>query len=381
MVNIIYRNYEIGDDEQLADLFNKAFQMNDANYLRTKENLNWRYVQYPGFEPEMVQVAEDVDNMKIVGAVYVNPVDEVILNDKICLIGSINDVSCHPSYIKKGIASNLMKMAIDYMNKKKCDISVLLTDYNGFPRKKIYSKFGYIDIDKAFIFINFPNIFQLIKNIPGFLFSIPFLFIISYLPRIITRVITKLNSQVKRFYYKITYNTNHIEYARIFNNIIRKYYTGIPIYNVRKIIWTNIKVPEQKRKPTYITIHEGEKIIGGSKITQLDIYAKKFGIRLSFGIIHEIFLDKSRFNSKRSLKFGYKYLIDKILKAATRRSIAGLLFVTSSIDLYLINILTSMFFIKMKSVSVMAKFFNKNFENFKLNKPIYIPTYNSFSIP
>jgi len=381
MINIIYRNYQIGDDEQLADLFNKAFQMNGANYLRTKENLNWRYVQNPGFEPKMVQIAEDIDNKKIVGAVYVNPVDKIILNNKMCLIGSINDVSCHPNYVKKGIASNLMNMAIDYMNKKKCDISLLIADYNGFPRKKIYSKFGYIDIDKALIFIHFPNIFQLIKDIPGFLFSIPSLFIISYLPRIISRIITKLNSQVKRFCYRITYNTNHIEYARISKNIIRKYYTGVPIYNVRKIIWTNIKVPEQKRKPTYITIHEGEEIIGGSKISQLDIYAKKFGIRLRFGIIHEIFLDKSRFNSKRSLKCGYKYLIDKILKAATQRNIAGLLFITSSIDLYLINILKSMFFIKMKNASVMAKFFNKNFEKFKLNKPIYIPTYNSLSIP
>jgi len=381
MVNIIYRNYQTGDDEQLADLYNKAFQMNGPGYLRTKENLNWRYVQYPGFEPEMIQIAEDTDNNKIVGAVYVNPVEKVKLNGEICLIGSINDVSCHPSYIKKGIASNLMKMAIDYMSKKRCDISFLTADYHGFPRNKIYSKFGYVDIDRAFMFINFPNIFQLFKDIPGLLFLIPSLFIISYVPRIITRVLTKFNSKVKSFSYKISYKLNHNEYAKISKNIIKKYYTGVPIYNIRNIKWARIKVPGQKQKPTYITIQEGEEIIGGAKITQFDIYAIKFGIKIRFGIIHEIFLDKSRFDLEKSLKCGYKYLIDKVLKAATRRGIAGLLFITSSIDLYLIKALTSMLFIKLKGASVMAKIFNKDFDNIKLNKPIYIPTYISLSIP
>ncbi|MFX1356155.1 MAG: GNAT family N-acetyltransferase [Promethearchaeota archaeon] len=381
MVNIIYRNYQNGDEEQLADLYNKAFQMNGPGYLRTKENLNWRYIQYPGFESGMIQIAEDIDNKKIVGAVYVNPVEKVRLNGEVCLIGSINDVACHPRYIRKGIASNLMKMAMEYMKKKKCDISLLTADYHGFPRTKIYSRFGYIDIDRAFMFINFPNIFQLIKDIPGLLSLIPSLFIISYIPRILTRVLTKFNSQIKKFSYKIRYNIEHTEYAKSSKEIMRKYYTGVPIYNIRKIKWARINVPGKKQKPTYVTIQKDQEIIGGAKITQIDIYAIKFGIKIRFGLIHEIFLDKSRFTSEKNLKYGYHYLIDKVLKAATQRGIAGLLFITSSIDLYLIKALTSMLFIKLKGASVMAKIFNEKFKEIKLNKPIYIPTYISLSIP
>jgi hypothetical protein len=274
-----------------------------------------------------------------------------------------------------------MKMAIDYMNNKKCDISFLTADYNGFPRKKIYSKFGYIDIERVFIFINFPNIFQLIKDLPIFSFLIPSLFIVSYIPRITSRVLTQFNSQVKRLSYKIDQNINHIDYARISKNIIEKYYTGVPIYNIRKVKWARIKVPANKQKPTYIIIQKGEDVIGVAKIIRLDIYSIKFRIKIRFGIIHEIFLDKTRFNTKKGIKRGYIYLIDKILKAATRRDIAGLLFFTSSIDVYLISALKSMFFISWKGASFMAKIFNKKFKNLKLNKPIYIPTYLSLSIP
>ena len=153
MVNIIYRNYQNGDEEQLADLYNKAFQMNGPGYLRTKENLNWRYIQYPGFESGMIQIAEDIDNNKIVGAVYVNPVEKVRLNGEICLIGSINDVSCHPRYIRKGIASNLMKMAMEYMKKTECMFDIIIADISDpieeGPALKIYTKGFYTLVKKV----------------------------------------------------------------------------------------------------------------------------------------------------------------------------------------------------------------------------------------
>jgi hypothetical protein len=42
MVNIIYRHYKKGDDRQIADLFNRAFQMNGVGIVRTSEEWNWR---------------------------------------------------------------------------------------------------------------------------------------------------------------------------------------------------------------------------------------------------------------------------------------------------------------------------------------------------
>ena len=51
MRNIIYRAYKKGDEKQLADLFNKSFQMNGASFIRTSKSWNWRYLQSPSFEP------------------------------------------------------------------------------------------------------------------------------------------------------------------------------------------------------------------------------------------------------------------------------------------------------------------------------------------
>jgi predicted N-acetyltransferase YhbS len=138
MVNIIYRYYQEGDEEQLADLFNRAFQMNKIDIIRTKKSLLWRYLEAPYFEPEMIQIAEDKENKKIIGAVYAHPIEEINLNKKKYLVGDINDVSCHPDYVKLGIAKNLMKKALDYLKSKNCHISMLATKYNSFERERIY---------------------------------------------------------------------------------------------------------------------------------------------------------------------------------------------------------------------------------------------------
>ena len=141
MVNIIYRHYETGDEQGLADLFNISFQQNGAAFVRSTKNWIWRFVQSPGFEPEMCQVAVDTDNSLIIGAVYANPIENIPIGNKIYLVGDINDVSCHPNYTKRGIATKLMKMALDYMREKGCDFSFLSTGYEGFARKKLYKKY------------------------------------------------------------------------------------------------------------------------------------------------------------------------------------------------------------------------------------------------
>ena len=139
MVNITYRHYKPGDEQDLADLFNISFQQRGGG-VRTPKSWIWRYAQSPGFKAEMCQIAEDTDCNKIVGAVYANLIEKIPLDGKNYLIGDINDVSCHPDYTKRGIASNLMKRAIEYMEKEDCVFSILTASMNGFPRKKIYKK-------------------------------------------------------------------------------------------------------------------------------------------------------------------------------------------------------------------------------------------------
>ena len=380
MVNIIYRHYKKGDDGQIADLFNRAFQMNGVGIVRTSEEWNWRYVKSPYFEPEMIQIAEDVEKNKIVGAIHVNLVEDIIFNSKNYLIGDINDVSCHPDYTRKGIATNLMEMAMKYMNKRNCDLSILAADYKGFARSKIYLKFGYVDVDRELMLINFPNLFKLFKDLKKFASLFPFFFVISYFPRFIYRILLKLSKNFNNISYEIV-NNKHFEYMNAANKIIKKFYTGVTPYDKDKFTWARINVPAERLKPTYIIIRKKKEIIGGAVITHRNLHSFKYGLKIRIGIVHEVFLDKSQFKNKRDLHFGYIFLIDKLLKAATRRNIGVLVYNSCSSDVDLIKALKSMAFLKFGSGTIMMKKLNEEIKSLKPKKPLFLPTYISFSTP
>lgn len=72
------------------------------------------------------------------GVVYANLIKKIPLGNREYLVRDIKDVSCLPDYAKKGIATNLMKMAIEYMQKEGCDLSLLSTGYKGFAREKLH---------------------------------------------------------------------------------------------------------------------------------------------------------------------------------------------------------------------------------------------------
>ncbi|MFX1409760.1 MAG: GNAT family N-acetyltransferase [Promethearchaeota archaeon] len=381
MVNIIYRHYKSGDEIQLADLFNITFQQNGGGLVRTPKNWAWRYIQSPGFEPEMCQIAEDIEKNKIIGAVYVNLVEKIPLGNNKFLVGEINDVSCHPDYIKKGIATNLMKMAIVYMEKKGCDVSMLSAGYEGIARQKIYKKLDYIDFDRKYIFIQIANLFKLIEDLYGFLIFLLIFFGYSYIPRFINRIRIKLNPFFKNFSYEINNNKNHFKYMYSVNNILSKYYTGFPDYNRKKFIWARVKVPAKAHKPTYILIKRDGKIIGGAVITHQNVYAFKYGLKIRIGLIHELFLDKSKFKNRKEVQLGYIYLIDRILKAATRRFLGVLVYSSSSRDFDLHRGFRAMNFLKLQNEVIMIRIIKKEIKIPKLKKPIFILPHVAFGVP
>jgi ribosomal protein S18 acetylase RimI-like enzyme len=376
-MNIIYRHYKEGDEDQIADLFNRAFQTNFASFLRTPKNWHWRYIQAPGFEPEQIQLAEDSDENKIVGAVMVNLVEKIPINGKDYLTGEINDVSCHPDYSGHGIANKLMSMAIDYMKKKGCDLSILAAAYNGFPRKRIYLKLGYKDIEKICQFFTCANPIRLIRDVPAAALAFPFLLAASYLPRFLNRIRIKLNPFFRDFTYEILYNRKHFEYRDAVNRLIKKNYSGFPIYDKEKTTWVRIKTPSKRFEPTYIIIRKNNKIIGGAAFTHQNFYFLNTSFKIRITITHELFLDKSVFNNKRNLNFGYIYLIDKLLKAATKRSIGGLFFQAPRTDYDLRRGARSMNFFMLKGSVVMIKAMKEDVEIPKPKKPLLIPTYVS----
>jgi ribosomal protein S18 acetylase RimI-like enzyme len=378
MVNITFRHYREGDEKRIADLFNHAFKRKVI--IRTPTNWNWRYVKSPGFEPEMCQIAEDSDKNKIVGTILVNLLETRTFDQKKYLIGDINDVSTHPDYTKRGIATKLMEKSINFMKQKGCDFSMLSTGLRGFARSKIYQKFGYFDIEKEYYFIQIPNIIQLIRNFFGFAFFFPVLFSISYIPRFLNRLRIKSKKFFKDFTYEINYNKKHYEYMEAINRISPKNYEGYPEYNQYKLNWARIKVPENNNRPTYIIIKKGSKIVGGAVITHQTVKASKYKLKLQLGIIHEIFLDQDFFRNEYNVCLGYIYLVDKILKAATQRNLGALL-CTSSVKANNLNqAFKQMSFIKIQNDVVMVKELKNNLKFPILKKPLYIPTYLSLGI-
>jgi len=380
MDNIIFRSYKKGDEKDLADLFNITFQTG-GGFVRTPKSWYWRYVQSPGFEPRMCQIAEDIKKNKIVGVVYANLIEFTPIDGKKYLVGDINDLSCHPDYVKQGIATALMKKAIDYMVEKGCDFSLLSTGFKRFARNKIYKKLGYTDVEKEILLFQFPFPFQLIKNIYALGIFLPILLFFSYIPRFLNRIRIKNHRFFDDFSYEINFNEKHSKFFKSINRIISKNYEGFPKYDIPKFKWARINVPGKRYKPTYIIIKKGETVVGGGVFTFQNIYMFKYGLKMRISIIHEIFLDYTYFKNERDLHLGYIYLIDKIIRAANKRFLGIVIHNTSQKAYRLIKGFQGMNFLKVQSDVVMVKGLKSNIKLPQITKPLFVPTYLSLGFP
>ena len=381
MVNIIYRHYRPGDEQQLADLFNKAFPMELGGYVRTPKSWAWRYLQSPDFEPEMCQIAEDSDNDLIVGVIYVNLIEDIIIGGEKYLTGELNELACDPEYTRRGIANNLVDMAEEYMKRKGCDITIFNTDEKGIPRERLFLKKEYFDLETYFAFLNVANPFKLVRDLPILAGFLPLFIFNSYIPRIINRIRIRRNKFFKTISCEIDHNSGHYEYMDAANRIIPKYYDGFPGYDKNKINWARVRVVSKRHEPTYIKLKRNNVIIGGATLTFFNMYSFKFGVKIRVGLVHEIFLEENQFDNQRNLHLGYIKIIDNLLKAATRRFIGVLLYQTDSKNKYLHKALTRMNFPKFPGEVIMIKILKKKIKPLIIKKPFYMPTYVSRGFP
>jgi len=381
MGDIIYRHYKPGDEERLADLFNLAFPMELGGYVRTPKSWIWRYAQSPNFEPEMCQIAEDSDTNLIVGVIYVNLVEDIIIGGKNYLTGELNELATHPEYSHRGIAKYLIDMAEEYMKKKGCDISIFNTDEKGIARERLFLKRGYYDLGRYYGFLNVANPIKLIRDLPMFAGFLPIFLFSSYIPRLINRVRIRRNIFFNAISSTVEHNRGHIEYMEAANRIIPKYYDGFPLYNKGKIFWARVRVPSKRHEPTYIKLKRNNKILGGATLTFFNIYSFKYGVKIRVGLIHEIFLDEHQFDNQKNLHLGYTYIIDRIMKAATRRFIGVLLYQSDSKNKFLHKALISMNFPKFAGEVIMIKLLKKTIKKLNVKKSFYIPTYVSRGFP
>lgn len=108
---------------------------------------------------------------------------------------------------------------------------------------------------------------------------------------------------------------------------------------------------------------------------------KKVGLKLRTGLIHEVFLNKSKFDTKRNLYFGFTTILDKLLKAATRRSMGLLMFPSSAKDNDLHEAFKGMGFLGGKGPVLMMKPIKENLEIPESKKPIQAPTHSTIGYP
>ena len=99
------------------------------------------------------------------------------------------------------------------------------------------------------------------------------------------------------------------------------------------------------------------------------------------GLIHEIFLDKSVFENSQDLVLGYIYLLDKIMKAATQRFTAILIYLSPLKDKDLNTAFKMMNFLSIKSNVTMIKEMKAKLKFPQFKKPLFLPTYVSLGFP
>ncbi|MHA1511278.1 MAG: hypothetical protein ACTSRX_06100, partial [Promethearchaeota archaeon] len=69
-MEIEYRTYNSGDEKGLAELFNISFHGSGFGFLRTPNEILWRYVNRPGSSFEEIRIALDKQSGKIIGSVF-----------------------------------------------------------------------------------------------------------------------------------------------------------------------------------------------------------------------------------------------------------------------------------------------------------------------
>ncbi len=136
------KEFEISgfDSDHIKKLVDKAFSFLGKIFLGSLKLLHK--------EPFKLFVAE-VDG-KIVGTTM------VIIR---CNTGSIMAVMIHPNYRRKGIATKLMKSAINYIQKRKLSRAILQVVSTNTPAKDLYSNLG---------FKKFESIIYLVAEIDSF---------------------------------------------------------------------------------------------------------------------------------------------------------------------------------------------------------------------
>jgi len=376
-MEIEYRIYNSGDEKGLAELFNICFHGSGIGFLRTPKEILWRYLNRPGSSFEEIRIASDKQSGKIIGSVFC-VIKEIYFNGKSYKIGSINDVAVLPKYRKFGIANELMKQTLKFMNLQKCNLSSLVADPKGHARKKLYVPLGWQDFEKFHIFlktnINLLNCFPILfPFMPVLLFHE----IHDYIKlQRIKKKLTQLNYEIKIIHsnenpsLSLKYSSKLRE---IFNTAAKQQFNGF--IHFTKELWHHYreKPIREGMFPTYILIFKNKKLIGFGSFLRQWMYFEKFGFRIPLAIVREMIIDHSKISKTENHRDIYNFLALSMVKEAKERNCAVTLFTIASKNRYSNSILKKLHFNKINGGVFMINPLDiKDTENFPftLKKPI-----------
>ncbi|MHA1475064.1 MAG: GNAT family N-acetyltransferase [Promethearchaeota archaeon] len=372
-----YRTYNSGDEKGLAELFNISFHGSGTGFLRTPNEILWRYVNRPGSSFEEIRIALDKQSGKIIGSVFC-VIEEIYFNGKNYKIGSINDVAVLPKYRKFGIANELMKHALKFMNSQKCNLSSLVADPKGHARKKLYIPLGWQDFETFQVFLK-PNL-KLLKYLPIIFSFTPVLLFQEMHSHFqlhrIKKKLTKLNYDVKIIHSNESPSLS-LKYSKklrkMFNTASKRQFNGFNHFT--KELWHHFreKPIREGMFPTYILIFKNKRLIGFGSFLRQRMYFEKFGFKIPLAIVRETIIDHSKISMEENLRDIYYFLILSMLKASKERKCAVTLFTIASKNRFSNTILKKLHFNKIDGGVFMINPLNiKDTEKFPftLKKPI-----------
>lgn len=133
-----FRRYESGDEEGIVELIKTCFKTFNSWKLSTIDWIGYEEDD-DGFTKENALIAE-VDG-KIIGHIQLMH-RRIRIGKSIIDCGGIANVSTHPKYRMRGVATKLIQIALEICRGKGWPISSLLTGY-GSDGYRVYRKIGY----------------------------------------------------------------------------------------------------------------------------------------------------------------------------------------------------------------------------------------------
>jgi len=361
-MEIEYRTYRKGDEDQLAKVFDRCFS-HAAGFKRTPQSILWRYLHRPQGSPEEVQVAEDTKKKKIVGVIF-STIETYTFNNHLYRAGSINDVAVLPEYGKHGIASQLLKRAIQFMESQQCEIATLTAAPKGHARNKMYLPAGWQNITSQHLWLQFTPLIG--RYLPLFLHLLPAtLLTLWWYKKRMRQIFSSFETGDIKFSIHHPHTPSAISQStsrqlmRLYNRVSPRWIEGnLPITEPD---WIHFREnpPTGNLSPSYVVIRKGEHIIGFATFLREWFVIDAIGMRIPIAIVHEWVLDPTAI-SPSDIHNILTVLFMKLHQASLERKCAVIMFPGTPRHKILNTVLQRLFFVKSPAGVFMINVLSKN---------------------